>query len=600
MFKKYLLIPLFLIAVMLFVSNHSFAYKSWTNNCISNNDTQTITVVSSDDLSPLNGDITRTIPVCISAQSSQLPITILDSNHGASYTITSVDSNNHAWWAYEYNFSSSPVGSEIPFTFSATDNNGNATTANLTVKLQAAPITLTIHNNTTGADVASGGSVSQGDSLTFSCTNSTYMGMDATAGGGQLSATSDANYNMSYGPTTTIAVGSHTVGCANIGTPSNDVNKSFTVVANMITGSLTASPNPCIIASGASSCSTTLSWSTTNPVGTSAVTSETDSTGASYPNNNIDTSNSGSKSVNIPYLVLGSHQGRNFYLYNNGQLLGQVNVTAECASGNNWDGSKCVKSGCPAGEVADSTGYCHVPCVSGYSWDEPTRSCVLIDCPSGYAFDSNTGQCELVQSNPVCTWTDNTYTNVTCSPESYVCPAAYGGGNTYFQVFSSRGLSGDDVANFPWENGQIEYRYYCGNQIFKYHKALVRPYTHFMTFNVSAGFVTKGSGVNLSWTVQDPNNSCKIVGKSIKTGNEIFNSKTSQSGKLDSYIATSTGGYSTAEKDMAVGDYKTIIGDYYKVNESVRFTASCTNTGVYKPGYYQLVRDVYVTDEGER
>ncbi|MCX6751553.1 MAG: hypothetical protein NT161_02175, partial [Candidatus Nomurabacteria bacterium] len=102
----------------------------------------------------------------------------------------------------------------------------------------------------------------------------------------------------------------------------------------------TLSGSNCTIASGANSCSTTLSWSTTNPVGTSAVTS-------SYPvaNTTVVSGNSGSQSVLIPY------SSRDFYLYNNTKSLvptspngAGVVITASCISGTTWSSgqNKCI------------------------------------------------------------------------------------------------------------------------------------------------------------------------------------------------------------------------------------------------------------------
>ncbi|HEV7485938.1 MAG TPA: hypothetical protein VGQ65_09665, partial [Thermoanaerobaculia bacterium] len=73
-----------------------------------------------------------------------------------------------------------------------------------------------------------------------------------------------------------------------------------------MTGTLTPASPSCSIAAGSSTCNVTLSWTTTNPVGTSAVTSN-------YPNTNttVATGNSGSTSASVP------HAGRTFYLYNN-------------------------------------------------------------------------------------------------------------------------------------------------------------------------------------------------------------------------------------------------------------------------------------------
>ncbi len=107
--------------------------------------------------------------------------------------------------------------------------------------------------------------------------------------------------------------------------------------SSLMSGSLSStfggvSSSSCTIPSGSNSCNVALSWSTVNPVGTSAVTS-------SYPsaNTTVFTGNSGvNQSVLIPY------SSRDFYLYNSGVLLGQTTITSSCASGTYWTGSMCL------------------------------------------------------------------------------------------------------------------------------------------------------------------------------------------------------------------------------------------------------------------
>ena len=112
-----------------------------------------------------------------------------------------------------------------------------------------------------------------------------------------------------------------------------------------MTGTLTSSAPSCTIASGASTCNVNLTWTTTNPEATSAVTS-------SYPAPNtivFNGLNGGPSAVSIPY------NSRTFYLYNNAKSLvptsesptgSGINVTASCASGTGWDipTGKCVPS----------------------------------------------------------------------------------------------------------------------------------------------------------------------------------------------------------------------------------------------------------------
>jgi hypothetical protein len=77
-----------------------------------------------------------------------------------------------------------------------------------------------------------------------------------------------------------------------------------------------------------------MSWTTTNPVGTSSIVS-------SYPaaNTTLSTGNSGTNvAIAIPY----ASSPRILYLYNNAVLLTQTTATAGCTSGTGWNGSNCV------------------------------------------------------------------------------------------------------------------------------------------------------------------------------------------------------------------------------------------------------------------
>lgn len=111
-------------------------------------------------------------------------------------------------------------------------------------------------------------------------------------------------------------------------------------------GSLTANPMTCEISAGDNACFTYLTWSTTNPVGTSEVTA----TGMTSLNGNSGTD----VSAPVPY------NSRTFYLYNNGGLLEQVTVTSSCVSGSTWNSGAgvCEITSCPVGQILDG-GVCH-------------------------------------------------------------------------------------------------------------------------------------------------------------------------------------------------------------------------------------------------
>jgi len=117
-------------------------------------------------------------------------------------------------------------------------------------------------------------------------------------------------------------------------------SNNFTISVTPMSGTLTPASPSCIIASGASTCNINYSWTTTNPVATSAITSNTDNSGANSPNFAvINGNNGGPTSFVIPY------GGRTFYLYNNTVLLAQSTIAAgsvTCTAGTTWNGSICA------------------------------------------------------------------------------------------------------------------------------------------------------------------------------------------------------------------------------------------------------------------
>lgn len=121
---------------------------------------------------------------------------------------------------------------------------------------------------------------------------------------------------------------------------------TFNLSSSGMSGTISALPNPCEIALGASSCTTTLSWAVTDPeaVGGTEVTSPYPALGTVVtPPVTTGTADSGTKSnVTIPY------PNRTFFLYNNAQSLYPTSpegtglvVNAACVSGAYWDGDSC-------------------------------------------------------------------------------------------------------------------------------------------------------------------------------------------------------------------------------------------------------------------
>ena len=92
----------------------------------------------------------------------------------------------------------------------------------------------------------------------------------------------------------------------------------------------TISANSCTIPANGSSCNTTVSWSTTNPIGTSAVT-----------HNRSGLNLSGNNGTNQTVTLAGSIS-HTLYLYNSAYLLDAVSITPPCATGSGWDGTLCL------------------------------------------------------------------------------------------------------------------------------------------------------------------------------------------------------------------------------------------------------------------
>ena len=101
--------------------------------------------------------------------------------------------------------------------------------------------------------------------------------------------------------------------------------------ATAMTGTLTPAAPSCTIAAGASTCNVALTWTTTNPVGVSAITSNTPSA-----NFTLFTGNNSTGSAPVFY------PSRTFFLFNNALELDRSVATASCASGTSWNGSACA------------------------------------------------------------------------------------------------------------------------------------------------------------------------------------------------------------------------------------------------------------------
>jgi len=168
----------------------------------------------------------------------------------------------------------------------------------------------------------------------YSNPNCTGQPCDFACTQGNNYNTPAGTYNMDFGslsPSTTY----HYQAFATDNFNGNVVTSDTTFTTPVLpTGNIWASN--CTVALGASSCTTTLTWNTTNPFVTSAVTTDPSITVAT---GNTDTTIvTGVKTYTMPW-----NSSRTFYLYNSG-LLSQATATAwvACASGGTWNGSICA------------------------------------------------------------------------------------------------------------------------------------------------------------------------------------------------------------------------------------------------------------------
>ncbi len=159
----------------------------------------------------------------------------------------------------------------------------------------------------------------------------------------------------------------------------------------LMSGTLTPPASNCIIPSGQSTCTQTLSWTTTNPIGTSAVTNN----GGATPN--PKNGNDGSQLFIVKYN--SNLEGvTTFYLYNNAVQLAVATVTTSCGGNSTWNGSTCSADAPPSGTISATS--CTIPigkdtCPSLVTWDTQNRlpganTAVTRNNPDNTTVSSNT------------------------------------------------------------------------------------------------------------------------------------------------------------------------------------------------------------------
>ncbi len=336
-------------------------------------------------------------------------------------------------------------------------NNFGTFPMNLTVSNTATPGAHTLNfklikdnSELFGTDV----SISTTISGVLNTPTGTITATDCTIPSGGTTCNSTVSWttqNLTANPTAVTANNeSRTISTATTGTnisvPINSGQTSFFLYHNSVilaqatvtavvgmSGTLTSSSPSCIIASGASTCNTNLTWTTTNPEGTSAITS-------SWPvaNTVVATGNSGTVLATIPF------SSRRFYLYNNAKSLAPTSespngsgllVISSCIANTTWDGTKCAPNPINGGWGYGPWGECikgqqtsepecnNPPPRNGGTCPEDTRpDPVTRPCSSGDGVCSATHYKCLVGTNPSGTTTGGT--NVSgVSKWTWVCNA---------------------------------------------------------------------------------------------------------------------------------------------------------------------------------
>ena len=174
-------------------------------------------------------------------------------------------------------------------------------------------------------------------------TSGSYLGKGTASAiftSGGVSQTATCSSNTLGGGTCTsspVSIGGYSCTVSFTGTPAypagaeNGAIQGSTSCALLPTGTISASPNPCSISAGASTCSSTISWSTAN----------TPSATITIPNGQTFAGGTSGSQV-ASWIPNGSVL---FTLRDsNGNPLSTVNVTGACASGTTWNGTVCAEN----------------------------------------------------------------------------------------------------------------------------------------------------------------------------------------------------------------------------------------------------------------
>lgn len=244
------------------------------------------------------------------------------------------------------------------------------------------------------------------------------------------------------------------------------------------TGSLSANPTSCQIATGASTCQTTLTWTTTNPQGTSGITRD-GTAGLLYSGN---TSPVGGQSANIPFDADGSVTYR---LYNNAVELGFASVSVSCADGS-FD---TVGRVCANPKVVSAI-------VGGLYYPPGT---IVLTCSNATSYSVTKGGASFV---PVTTYTSPVSIPVS-QEDNYVLKCIHGS---------------------------------VSDQVARFYDATPDPAK--VSITISPVTIIKDGKITMSWKTQFPTNTCSLTAKVVCSNNACTASQTASQAVLDTILQT--------------------------------------------------------------
>ena len=169
-----------------------------------------------------------------------------------------------------------------------------------------------------------------------------------------------------------------------------------------MSGTLDAAPLSCTVINGQAGCSSSFTWTTTNPVATSQVVGDGGGPSSASANNSTQALLAKYIDGTTPHI---------FRLYNNSVDLAQRGVVADCASSSAWNGTSCqacANGGCTnhvCNNGATNPPSCNVcPTSSGLYWDgnscEPCGNGGCNSCNASSVAPTNGCVCNSVGGTP--------------------------------------------------------------------------------------------------------------------------------------------------------------------------------------------------------